>query len=448
MLELQVYSEIALGQKIAIGVSGGVDSFVLLNMLLKFKPKDEIICVTVDHKLRKDSGESARFVSEMCKNLGIQCIVLNWNHGEISSDIQNRARKARYSLILQKCKDLKILFLYVAHHLNDQLETFMMRIKNGSGLLGLSCMMSSSYKSGINVIRPFLKIDKSFLIEFAVKNDIKWIEDSSNYNQLFARVRVRQEITKIDAQTLRRICEIISYCQNRAANCNFRINCILKEFSRLFFVNFNMIQNNIFSLLSKDINLLVSKFLTQRILMISLIGLSGLSKNDLRCLVRRISELVNQDYSAKSYADYEYIIGFLLNNSETKNALFDRCLWLKIEGNLLVFPRIIYSQSAVSLICESIDSQVNKSKIYIESSVYISKIRKCMVDSMNSDMSTADFRSSYDNFRTFFSKYIQSISEVNYLVRLIFLYIDCLYVDNAVHHVFYPTSISESIQFV
>lgn len=206
--------------KIAVAVSGGVDSMALLLGLIQLRNEYwqnlEIICLTVDHKLRDDSEKNANFVIDFCKKNYVKCELLHWQHDEIESQIQESARNARYHLMVQFCLRSRINVLFLAHHLDDQIETFFMRLKRKSGLYGLSCMskISSIYsvhheadgvtmsvkKNSIKEIkeffflRPFLNLNKSDLSAFLLNSKVNWYQDSSNENLKYERVRVRLAI--------------------------------------------------------------------------------------------------------------------------------------------------------------------------------------------------------------------------------------------------------------
>ncbi len=182
------------GSKVAIGVSGGCDSLALLLALYKYSKEQNITlyAITIDHQLRPSSLEEAIYVAKICKKLNIQHEILTWNHTtDKISNLEASAREARYNLFAEFCHKNKIKYLLTAHHMNDQVETFFLRLLRGSGIDGLAAMDTRAKLFNITILRPFLNIQKHELIQFLEENNIKWIEDESNSDTRFLRNKVR-----------------------------------------------------------------------------------------------------------------------------------------------------------------------------------------------------------------------------------------------------------------
>src|SRR5574344_373927 len=131
-------------EKIAVGVSGGADSLALV---LRFKEMGlDIVALTVDHKLRLESGEEAKYVAEIMQKYGINHYILEWNGNKPKRGIEEKAREARYELISKWCEDNKVKVLAMGHHLQDQAETFLLRLQRGSGIYGLSGILPVSQR--------------------------------------------------------------------------------------------------------------------------------------------------------------------------------------------------------------------------------------------------------------------------------------------------------------
>ena len=94
-----------------------------------------------------------------------------------------------------------IYYLAIAHHLNDQAETFLMRLERGSGLFGLSAMQEISEKNGITILRPLLRVHPDTLKEYLRQKNLQWVEDESNQCQDFLRVRMRQFLPTLKEKT-------------------------------------------------------------------------------------------------------------------------------------------------------------------------------------------------------------------------------------------------------
>jgi len=179
----------------ALGVSGGADSLCLsyFSKIYATEFKNKVHVLIVDHKLRKDSYKEALKVKKILIKRDIQSKILRWKGKIPLKNIQSNARDIRYSLISEYCQNKNIKYLITAHHLDDQIENFFIRVLRGSGLTGLSSMSETvDYSSKLKIIRPFLNIKKADL-KFATLNFFKtYIRDPSNDNDKFLRVRIRK----------------------------------------------------------------------------------------------------------------------------------------------------------------------------------------------------------------------------------------------------------------
>lgn len=186
---------------IAVAVSGGGDSMALTLLLNQWCLNNNIklYAVTVNHGLREASKKEALEVSNWLKKLNIRHEIINWIGKKPTSNIQDRAREARYNLINEWCRSKEINHLFVAHHKDDQAETFLMRLFRGSGIDGLSAMnevsslcLEGHEKGNFKLYRPLLSVGKERLLKTLEKNGQSWITDPSNDNDTFTRIKVRK----------------------------------------------------------------------------------------------------------------------------------------------------------------------------------------------------------------------------------------------------------------
>ncbi|MGD9638951.1 MAG: tRNA lysidine(34) synthetase TilS [Alphaproteobacteria bacterium] len=191
---MQQFEHISERETIAVGVSGGSDSMFLMLCLAKWAKtrKNKIIILTVDHKLRTESAEEAQKVKIWAEGLGLEQVVLTWEGEKPKTGVQEQARKARFNLLLSYCQDNNIKFLALAHHLEDQAETFLIRLGRGSGVDGLGAMRHITNIDGINVIRPLLNISHNGFKKYLKENQMEWVEDPSNQNDHYQRVKIRK----------------------------------------------------------------------------------------------------------------------------------------------------------------------------------------------------------------------------------------------------------------
>ncbi len=183
----------------AIAVSGGGDSLALMLLLAKWANARKAVVpvvLTVDHGLRPNSANDARLVIENARTVGLKAQILRWRGAKPSRDIEAAARDARYRLMGAWCGKHRVSGLYLAHTLEDQAETFLLRLARGSGIDGLSAMKSvaplpSRECEGVVVVRPLLDFRREALRDYLIERGKAWVEDPMNKDPRFARARVR-----------------------------------------------------------------------------------------------------------------------------------------------------------------------------------------------------------------------------------------------------------------
>ena len=186
---------------IAVAISGGADSFALLSLAQDWAKKNKcaLHAFTVDHKLRKESTAETKKVAAWCKKNKIDHTVLNWTGAKPKTGIQDAARNARRSLLFTACAKKNIPVLLMAHHADDQAETLLMRLQRGSGLLGMTGIQPYTYDhaSNVSLLRPLLNIRRKELRNYAVKKKLPFIDDPSNDDENFERVKLRKILTQL-----------------------------------------------------------------------------------------------------------------------------------------------------------------------------------------------------------------------------------------------------------
>jgi len=176
-----------------IAVSGGPDSLALtaLAKSYSYENKCKIYYVLIDHNLRKNSSNEAQSVKKLLKKNKINLNVLK-NQKLIKKNIQSEARRIRYNLLMTFCKKKKIQTILTAHNLEDQVETFFIRLSRGSGLHGLSSMKQINKINGnIHLVRPLLDFKKIQLIRISKVIFGKFYKDPTNKNKKYLRTRIR-----------------------------------------------------------------------------------------------------------------------------------------------------------------------------------------------------------------------------------------------------------------
>jgi tRNA(Ile)-lysidine synthase len=193
MTDLEQYIERFLGNDpfhtYFVACSGGVDSMVLLHVLLKLKKR--VSAVHVNYMLRgEDSENDQQLVEDFCKNAGIPCHVkridLNKYLLETGGNLQETARKVRYAYF-ENFKIKKDFRIVLGQHADDQVETFFLHLARGGGIMGLACMLPEHDQ----YVRPLLTFTKEEIKTYAEENQISWREDVSNQSSRYNRNKLR-----------------------------------------------------------------------------------------------------------------------------------------------------------------------------------------------------------------------------------------------------------------
>ena len=179
---------------VGIAVSGGPDSLALLALAAAARP-GLIEAATVDHALRPESRAEAEMVAKAAKTLGVphKVLTVEWAR-KPESAIQERARVERYRLLGAWVREQGLHALVTAHHLDDQAETFMMRLARGAGVRGLAGMRRLAPVPGTDLalLRPLLGWRRAELEEICTEFGLTPVDDPSNADEQFERVRVRR----------------------------------------------------------------------------------------------------------------------------------------------------------------------------------------------------------------------------------------------------------------
>lgn len=183
--------------RIGLAVSGGPDSFALL-ILADAAVPGRIAVATVDHGLRPEAAQECALVEAACTTRGIACETLSVTPAP--GNLQQEARRARYAALGEWAVRRGLSAVATAHHADDQAETLLMRLNRGSGLGGLAGIrpMAMLPECAVPVIRPLLDMRRSELAGVVAEAGLSPVNDPSNVDQRFDRVRVRQALANAD----------------------------------------------------------------------------------------------------------------------------------------------------------------------------------------------------------------------------------------------------------
>ncbi|HEV2836101.1 MAG TPA: tRNA lysidine(34) synthetase TilS [Pyrinomonadaceae bacterium] len=208
-------------ETLIVGVSGGADSTALLLALNelanagKFSPK---ICVAhLDHKLRKTSGEDARWVETLAAKLGYESVIGRSKVAEIArtrnENLEQAARDARYAFLARTAKRKSAKYVLTAHTMDDQAETVLLRLMRGSagaGLGGMEAMRPLSGTTSLQLVRPLLWARRTDTENYCRLRKHKFLVDEMNSDLGLSRVRVRQQLLPLMQSFNNRIVEALS----------------------------------------------------------------------------------------------------------------------------------------------------------------------------------------------------------------------------------------------
>lgn len=187
-------------EPIGLGVSGGPDSIALLLLAAEARPL-KVEAATVDHSLRPESRAEAEMVAALCERIGVPHAILTCTWDEKpQTALQERARIMRYRLLGSWARERGLGALATAHHLDDQAETLLMRLGRGAGVKGLAGMRRNTRPPGASValLRPLLGWRHSELEAVCAAAGVTPVEDPSNEDEQFERVRVRKALAQAE----------------------------------------------------------------------------------------------------------------------------------------------------------------------------------------------------------------------------------------------------------
>lgn len=214
-----LFAPLAKAPAVALAVSGGADSLVLLDAARRWRERrttgPALLVLTVDHGLRPSSAAEADGVAAAAGRLGLPCRILRWTAPKPATGIEAAARAARYALLQEAAQEAGATFLLTAHHRDDQAETFLLRLAGGSGVAGLSAMQAlrpmvsplalpggSGAETGLMLFRPFLALPRARLVATVRDAGLTPAEDETNHDPRYTRARLRRLMPMMEAEGL------------------------------------------------------------------------------------------------------------------------------------------------------------------------------------------------------------------------------------------------------
>jgi tRNA(Ile)-lysidine synthase len=180
------------GKKLAVGLSGGVDSVVLLHVLQRLQPRlgYRLCAIHVHHGLSPHAGRWAAFCRKLCRELGVPLTVRRVKVERKGRGLEAAARDARHGAFRKTSFDC----IALAHQLDDQAETVLMNLLRGAGVRGASGMAPLARLGGKTLLRPFLEVGRGAILAYARARQLPWVEDESNADAALTRNFVRLQL--------------------------------------------------------------------------------------------------------------------------------------------------------------------------------------------------------------------------------------------------------------
>ena len=210
-----------------VAVSTGVDSTVLLDILYKIGVK--VVIAHVNHHKRKESDTEAKFLESYAKEKNIPFEILDYFYNH-EGNFHDLAHQARYEFFRKLALKYHTNIIYTAHHADDEIETVLMKILEGSNLYGYGGISKINDNGEFKLIRPLLPFSKELLYSYAKENNLTYFEDSSNSEDDFLRNRIRHKVVSALFEENPNFGENFLYFKDRLAFANDLINQKRDEF--------------------------------------------------------------------------------------------------------------------------------------------------------------------------------------------------------------------------
>jgi tRNA(Ile)-lysidine synthase len=213
--------------KLLLALSGGLDSSVLLHLLVSLKPilRFELHALHVHHGLSPNADAWAALCMEQCQSLDVPIRVVQVNVDQSSKlGIEAEARQMRYQALFDERLSIQADFIVTAHHQDDQAETFILQLMRGAGVKGLSSMAEVDRIRSL--IRPLLRVSRQALYDYAIQNELQWCDDESNDNTQYERNFVRHDVMPILQARYPSVKSVISRTASHLAEANALLNTL------------------------------------------------------------------------------------------------------------------------------------------------------------------------------------------------------------------------------
>jgi tRNA(Ile)-lysidine synthase len=211
------------GREVAVALSGGIDSVVLLHALSRQLP---VRAAHVHHGLSPNAERWAKFCRAYCRSLGVPLTVKRVRVAKGGKGLEAAAREARYAALGR----LPVEAIALAHQLDDQAETVLMNLLRGEGPRGASGMPAARRQGGRLIVRPLLEVPREAIVDYAQAHGLAWIEDESNALEALTRNFVRRRIAPLIAERYPRWREALARAARHFSRRELDAQALLRAF--------------------------------------------------------------------------------------------------------------------------------------------------------------------------------------------------------------------------
>lgn len=216
------------GKRLAAGLSGGVDSVVLLHLLRDLAPRHgyRLSAVHVHHGLSPNADAWARFCRKLCRDWGVPLVVRRARIQKKGRGLEAAAREARRAVFAR----LRVDAIALAHQLDDQAETVLLNLLRGAGTRGAAAMPAAGRLGGKILLRPLLHVPRREILAYARAHGLAWIEDESNRDDALTRNFLRLRVGPLLEQRFPRWRESLARAARHFAAADAGASVALREF--------------------------------------------------------------------------------------------------------------------------------------------------------------------------------------------------------------------------